>query len=111
MGHMNFYSLLLSKLPFSFSFESLFHQTNIRDSPLKFEPGLFQLPRMFQNGGKRASGKAQKALSCFWLWCPLSWIPFLEIGLPKITKGRPFDSNLPISRINPASHSVKRSVN
>ena len=28
----NFYSLLLSQLPFSSSFESLFHQTNIRDS-------------------------------------------------------------------------------
>ena len=29
---LNFYSLLLSQLPFSYSFESLFHQTNIRDS-------------------------------------------------------------------------------
>jgi len=29
---LNFYSLLLSQLPFSSSFESLFHQTNIRDS-------------------------------------------------------------------------------
>ena len=29
---LNFYSLLLSQLPFSSSFESLFHKTNIRDS-------------------------------------------------------------------------------
>ena len=29
---LNFYSLLLSQSPFSSSFESLFHQTNIRDS-------------------------------------------------------------------------------
>ena len=29
---LDFYSILLSQLPFSSSFESLFHQTNIRDS-------------------------------------------------------------------------------
>ena len=32
----------------------------------------------------------------------LSWTPFFEKGLPKITKGGPFDPHWPISRINSA---------
>ena len=41
---------------------------------------------------------------------PLSWIPFLEKGLPKITEGDPFDPHWLISRINPASQSVSQWV-
>ena len=49
----------------------------------QFEPSIFQLCRMFQNGGKA------------------SLSPFLKKGPPKITEGGPFDPHWPISRINP----------
>ena len=40
---LNFYSLLLSQLPFSSSFESLFHQTNIRDSAVLIRSQVFSV--------------------------------------------------------------------
>ena len=48
--------------------------------------------------------KSQKTLIFFFFLdlVPLSWTPFLEKGLPKITEGNPFDPNWPTSRINPA---------
>ena len=100
---LNFYSLLLSQLPYSSSFESLFHQTNIRDS------AVIQLPRIFQHGGK-ASGKSDpcrmskvsKSTQFLWIWCPPFLDPILGKRPHKITEGGPFDPHWPISRISPA---------
>ena len=67
-----------------------------------FEPRLFQLPRMFQNGRKTLISV------CFLLEqsVPISsntfcGTPFLKKGPPKITEQRPLDPHWPISRINP----------
>ena len=46
---LNFYSLLLPQLPFSYSFQSLFHQTNIRDSAL-IRTQAFSVARSFSHG-------------------------------------------------------------
>ena len=77
-----FYSLLLSQLPFSSSFGSLFHQANIRDSEV-IRAQTFSVP---QNVPK---------------WRQSFPSPFLEKGPPKITEGNPFDPHWPISRISP----------
>ena len=72
---LNFYSLVLSRLPFSSSFESLFHQTNVQDSAVIWAQA-FQLPRTFQNSGK-ASGESNTFLRP----------PFLKNGPLKLQKG------------------------
>ena len=48
---LKFYGLLLSQLPFSSSFESLFHQTNIRDSAvIGAQPSVTQnIPKWLQS--------------------------------------------------------------
>ena len=56
---------------------------------------------MFQNGGKasinvRFPMEQSVPISSNTFW----GTPFLEKGSPKITKGGPFDSHWPISRIN-----------
>ena len=86
---LNFYSLVLPRLPFSSSFESLSHQTNVQDSAVIWAQA-FQLPRTFQNSGK-ASGESNTFLAP----------PFFEKWPPKITEGGPFDPHWPISGINP----------
>ena len=67
-----------------------------------FEPRLFQLPRMFQNGRKTLISV------CFLLEQSVAissntfcGTPFLKKGPPKITEQRPLDHHWPISRINP----------
>ena len=72
---LNFYSLVLSRLPFSSSFESLSHQTNVQDSAVIWAQA-FQLPRTFQNSGK-ASGESNTFLAP----------PFLKNGPLKLQKG------------------------
>ena len=60
---LNFYSLLLSQLPFSFSFESLFHHTNIPYSAVI---------------RAQAFSVAQNVPIQIPFRSPVSWIPFLE---------------------------------
>ena len=102
---LNFYSLLLSKLPFSSSFESLFHKTYIRDST-----GIrAQAFSVAQNVAKWRQSVNKRSFShgtvCTNKFKYLLGDPFLEEGPPKITEGGPFDPHWPISRINPATNS------
>ena len=99
---LNFYSLVLSQLPFSPSFESLFHQTNIRDSVV-FRTQAFSVaqnvPKWRQRVNKCSFSHGTVCTNTFW------GTPFLGPPLrkraPKITEGDPFDPHWPISRINP----------
>ena len=57
----------------------------------KIEP--FERPMAFQRTASPTHVECEKSQKArvFWIWCPLSWIPFLEKGPPKITEGGPFD--------------------
>ena len=74
---LNFYSLLLSQLPFSYSFKSLFHQTNIRDSAVipaqTFSVSYYVLIFFFRFSAKQSSSSKNPLI--------------LEKGPPKITEG------------------------
>ena len=74
---LNFYSLLLSQLPFSYSFESLFPQTNIRDSAVipaqTFSVSHYVLIFFFRFSAKQSSSSKNPLI--------------LEKGPPKITEG------------------------
>ena len=75
---LNFYSLLLSQLPFSFS---LFHQINIRDSAV-IQAQAFSVAQNAQKWQQSIN----KCLFSHGTVCtnkskyPLSWTPFLEKG-------------------------------
>ena len=92
---------LQSQLPFSSSFESLFHQTNIQDSAviqaLAFSVAQ-NVSKWRQSVNKRSFSHGTVCTNKFkYLWRT----PFLEKGPPKITEGGPFNPHWPISRINP----------
>ena len=104
---LNFYSLLLSQLSFFSSLESLFHQTNIRDSaviPAQAFSVAQNVPKRRQSVNKHSFSHGTVCTNKFkyLLGDPLSWTPFLEKRAHKITEGSTFDSHWPISRINPA---------
>ena len=102
----NFYSLLLSPLPFSSSFESLFHQTNIRDSAV-IRAQAFSVAQNVPKWRQRVNkGSFSHGTVCTNKFKYLLGTPFLEKGPPKITEGGPFDPHWPIFRINPASGSM-----
>ena len=107
----NFYSLLLSPLPFSSSFESLFHQTNIRDSAVIRAQAFSvaqNVPKWRQrvNKGSFSHGTVCTNKFKYLLGTPFLGPPFLKKGPPKITEGGPFHPHWPIFSINPASGSM-----
>ena len=74
---LNFYSLLLSQLPFSSSFESLFHKTNIRDSAVIWAQAFSvaqNVPKWTQNINKCLFSLGTVCTNKFkyLLWNPLS---------------------------------------
>ena len=100
---LNVYSLILSQLPFSSSFESLFHQRNIWDSAV-IQAQAFSVaknvPKWQQRVNKCLFSQGTVCTSTFWgdpLLDPINY----EKGPPKITEGGPFDPHWPITRINP----------
>ena len=104
---LSFFSLLLSQLPFSSSFESLFHKTNIRDSAAIWAQAFSvaqNVPKWRQSVNKRSFSHGTVCTNKFKYFRGdhLSWTPFLQKGPPKITEGSPFDPHWLISRINPA---------
>ena len=104
---LNFFSLLLSHMPFSSSFESLFHQANIRDSAKIWAQAFSvaqNVPKWRQSVNKRSFSHGTVCTNKFKYFRGdhLSWTPFLQKGPPKITEGSPFDPHWLISRINPA---------
>ena len=108
---LNFDSLLLSQLPFSFSFESLVHQTHIQDSAV-IQAQAFSVaqnvPKWRQRVNKCLFSHGTVCTSTFWgdpLLGPLNY----EKGPPKITEGGPFDPHWLISRINPLLLRTKNS--
>ena len=99
---LNFYSLILSQLPFSSSFESLFHQTNVRDSAVIWAQAFAvaqNVPKWQQRVNKHSFSHRTVCTSTFWGNPLLD--PLYENGPPKITEGDPFDPHWPISRLNP----------
>ena len=108
---LNVYSLILFQLPFSPSFESLFHQTNVRDSAV-IQAQAFSVaqnvPKWRQRVNKYLFSHGTVCTSTFWgdpLLDPLNY----EKGPPKITEGGPFDPHWLISRINPLLLQTKSS--
>ena len=107
----NFYSLLLSHLPFSSSFESLFHQTNIRDSAVIRTQAFSvaqNVPKWRQrvNKGSFSHGTVCTNKFKYLLGTPFLGPPFLKKGPPKITEGGPFHPHWPSFSINPVSGSM-----
>ena len=83
----NFYSLLLSQLPFSSSFESLLHQTNIRDSAV-IRAQAFSVAQNVPKWRQRVNkGSFSHGTVCTNKFKYLLGNPFLEKRPPKITEG------------------------
>ena len=88
----NFYSLLLSQLPFSSSFESLFYQTNIRDSAVIRAQSFSvaqNVPKWRQcvNKGWFSHGTVCTNKFKYLLGNPFLGPPFLKKGPLKLQKG------------------------
>ena len=88
----NFYSLLLSQLPFSSSFESLFHQTNTRDSAVILAQSFSvarNVPKWRQcvNKGWFSHGTVCTNKLKYLLGNPFLGPPFLKKGPLKLQKG------------------------
>ena len=106
---LNVYSLIVFQLPFSPSFESLFHQTNVRDSAV-IQAQAFSVAQNVPKWRQRVNkGSFSHGTVCTNKFKYLLGTPFLEKGPPKITEGGPFDPHWPISRINPVLLRTKNS--
>ena len=98
---LSFFSLLLSQLPFSSSFESLFHKTNIRDSAVIWAQAFSvaqNVPKWRQsvNKGSFSHGTVCTNKFKYLLGDHHSWTPYLQKRLPKIAEGSPSDPHWPI---------------